>query len=462
MKIRNLLPALIALCSFLASVKPASAAGTNVLNIQPFAVTTFTLIPNGNFAQPAIPLSVGNSPQSVVAADVNNDGKVDLISANNDDSTLTVLINDGTGNFEDTFDYDADTVNAVVAADVNGDGNVDLISANASSPSGTLTVYTNDGSGGFFVASSPSVGRHPSSLVAADIYGNDKPALINANAVNNTLTVLTNMGGGIFVSNTSYSVGSQPESVIAADVNNDGKLDLICADFSDNNLIVLTNNGSGGFVAATTNSVGNHPNSVVAADVNGDGKVDLICANENSPGTLTVLTNAGGGIFVHAATLDASAGVGNNPFAVTAADVNGDGKVDLVCANNGDNTLTVLTNDGSGGFVLASVVGVGGNPQSVVAADIDGDGVLDLISANNGDSTLSVALATPTILTNNVNGIGISWSTNSDGFVLQQNPDLSLTNWVDVPTVPVVTNALNLVTAPFTGGGQLFYRLRHP
>jgi hypothetical protein len=148
---------------------------------------------------------------------------------------------------------------------------------------------------------------------------------------------------------------------------------------------VLTNNGNGGFVLASSPGVGSFPDSVVAADINGDGKVDLICANGNA-NTLTVLTNNGSGVFFTAS----SPGVGSFPDSVVAADVNGDGKLDLISANSGDNTLTVLTNNGSGGFVIASSPGVGNGPRSVTAADVNGDGKIDLICANYSANTLSV------------------------------------------------------------------------
>jgi hypothetical protein len=73
-----------------------------------------------------------------------------------------------------------------------------------------------------------------------------------------------------------------------------------------------------------------------------------------------------------------------------ATDVNGNGKVDLICANSGDNTLSVLTNNGTGGFVLATTLSVGSRPWSVVAAAVNGDGKEDLICANSADTTLSV------------------------------------------------------------------------
>ncbi len=318
---------------------------------------------------------------------------MDLISANQAANTLTVLTNNRSGGFAlSSSPGVGNGPTSVTAADVSGDGWVDLISANQAAS--TLTVLTNNRSGGFALSSSPGVGNGPNSVAAADLNGDGKADLISANFGHFTLTVLTNNGSGGFILASSPFVDNAPASVIATDVNGDGKPDLISANYVfPGTLKVLTNNGSGGFVLSATLGVGASPALVIGADVNGDGSTDLVSANFNSD-TLTVLTNNGSGGFA----LSSAPVVGDGPQAVTAADVNGDGRADLISANFHADTLTVLTNNGSGGFVLQSSPGVGDVPRSVTAADVNGDGQPDLVSANAGANTLTV-LWKPTIFT---------------------------------------------------------------
>ena len=342
---------------------------------------------------------VGNDPRTVAAADVNGDGKMDLISANYYGSSLSVLTNNGSGGFVLSGTYTVGTYPLeVVSADVNGDGNVDLICANSANTDSTLSVLTNNGSGGFVLSGTYSVGTGPYSVAAVDVNADGKVDLVTANwgsaGVGNTLTVLTNNGSGGFVFASTLTVGHGPVWVAAADVNGDGKVDLISANWGSsgqqgNTLTVLTNNGNGGFVLASSPVVGSGPYMVTAADVNGDGKVDLITANWGAAGegnTLTVLTNSGSGIFGSNATVN----VGTGSIAVAAADVNEDGKVDLISANYYSNSLSVLTNNGNGGFVLATNLSAGGNPNSVTAADVNGDGKVDLISPLGPNNVVAV------------------------------------------------------------------------
>jgi hypothetical protein len=143
----------------------------------------------------------------------------------------------------------------------------------------------------------------------------------------------------------------------------------------------------------------------------------------------------------------------------------------LVCANSGDGTLTVLTNNGSGGFGSHATLTVGffagSYPQSVVAADVNGDGLPDLVSANYSDNSLSVllngALGSPslTISLTDPHTVVISWPSPSDGFGLQQNSNLSTTNWPDFSGT-VTTNGTTKSATISPATNNLFFRLRHP
>lgn len=418
------------------------------------------------------------TPISILAADVNGDGKKDLVcvisSVFNTPSKLSIFTNNGSGGFILSSKPQVGVhPNSVVAADLNEDGQVDLICANASIP-GTLTVLTNSGGGRFGSYGTLNVNSSPNSVVALDVNGDNKVDLIYAynDASGNTLSVLTNDGSGgfVFASTPDPGIFNYPVSIYTADINDDGKVDFITANRFANTLSVLTNKGSGLFGLKASIPVTSNPVWVTTADVNGDGWVDLISAHENASGTLTVLTNNRTGSFGSNATLN----VGGNPSCVIAADVNGDGNVDLICANSGvspsfSGTLSVLTNNGSGSFALATTLSAGGGAQSVVAADINGDGRLDLASANYFGSTLSVLTNSLTFLPrltlkNSTNSVTVSWPsqwTGWAGWSLQQNTNLNTTNWTSFSGTIGDDGAIKTVTNTSLSG-NLFFRLSHP
>ena len=244
-------------------------------------------------------------------------------------------------------------------------------------------------------------------VMATNINGSGKPDLIALDCY--SLVLLTNNGSGIFGSNaTPFTVspverierGTRMTKVVAADVNGDSKPDLILLEQTSfgGTLYLLTNNGSGAFGPNATLCWDNRSilcdmTDVVAANVNGDGKAELIVADALF-NTLIVLTNNGRGAF----GFNAFFNVGSEPDGVAPADVNGDGTLDLISANYKDNTLTVLTNNGHGVFGSNATLNAGSGPFCVIAADVNGDGKADLISANYWDNTL-------TVLTNNGGGV---------------------------------------------------------
>jgi hypothetical protein len=139
--------------------------------------------------------------------------------------------------------------------------------------------------------------------------------------------------------------------------------------------------------------------ALTAADVNGDGKPDLIAAGYNSR-SIYVLINSGDGSFV----LSSVHPVGPGPMGVVAADINGDGKVDMICGNNVNSSVTVLTNNGSGGFATSTTVAVSHNAKAAMLADVNGDGKPDLLNCDYVGGVVQ-------IFTNSGSG-GFVWSRN--------------------------------------------------
>jgi len=242
-----------------------------------------------------------------------------------------------------------------------------------------------------FTTNTYSTGANPVSIVAADIFGSGRPAVITANLSDNSVTVLGNFGNGTFASNATYTVSSSPRCAVATDVNGDGKVDLISVGALATT--VLTNYNFGLLGSNDTLNVGG--NCAIDFALNGNGKPDLLIGGNT---TVTVLTNNGFGHLGSNATLKVSGPV----YSMSASDVNLDGTLDLIVANYNDGSLAIFTNNGSGSLVSNATYNVGtGFLRAAVAADINGDGYPDLIAA----SAFSFSSSTLSIWTNNGSGV---------------------------------------------------------
>jgi hypothetical protein len=237
------------------------------------------------------------------------------------------------------------------------------------------------------------VGTNPQSVAVGDFNGDGKPDIVTANNGSSNVTVLLGDGTGGFepAPGNPFAAGLFPESVAVGDFNGDGKPDLVEANSGNDTVRVLLGNGMGGFTGEGAFQVGSLPHSVAVTDFNGDGKLDIVTANYGS-NTVTVLLGNGSGGFTAAA--GSPFAVGTNPQSVAAADINGDGKPDIVTANSGSNTVTVLLGNGSGGFTAAegSPFTAGTSPISVVAADFNPDGSSGVAIADIGGGTMTVLL----------------------------------------------------------------------
>jgi hypothetical protein len=294
---------------------------------------------------------------------------------------------------------------SVAVADLNGDGHPDLVVANCqtlfnqsicddSFTSGSVSVLLGNGDGTFQAAVSYSLGGNGATSVAvADLNGDGHPDLVVAtwcqnsppNCGNGGVSVLLGNGDGTFQAPVSYSSGAlYATSVAIADVNGDGHPDVVVGNFCQDSqchgsVSVLLGNGDGTFQAAVSYGSGGYEvTSVAVVDVNGDGHPDLIVANGCLTGggcgsTVGVLIGNGDGTFQGAITYD----VGGFVFSVSVADVNGDGKPDIVAA--GGLLVAVLLGNGDGtfkaGFSYSSTTILG----PVAVADLNGDGKPDIV-----------------------------------------------------------------------------------
>jgi cysteine-rich repeat protein len=299
---------------------------------------------------------------------------------------------------------------AVAVGDLNGDGTLDLATANFNSFD--VSILLGNGDGTFrtmpnLAVSAPGALAWVGLVRIGDFNGDAKPDLVVTSIITSSTGPLLGTGHdvAIFLGNgdgtfqaPSYFGANVPGNQAAGDLNGDGKLDLIipeigASDTDPGDVAILLGNGDGTFTAKPSLVAGTHPVTVVIADFNGDGKPDL-AVNDTGTGAgnkdIWILLGNGDGTFAAASPFaaattcpDASPTVGCFGWLV-AADVNGDGKVDVAVSRTGTRTndVAVLLGDGNGNLGTASFVSAGATPLWLAAGDFDGDGALDFATAN--------------------------------------------------------------------------------
>jgi hypothetical protein len=262
----------------------------------------------------------------------------------------------------------------------------------------TLTILQNQGAGTFLQAGLPiSLGTARTSAPAV------APSIASAVLTNsgfhdllvtdpdvNTVQVLLSNGDDTFkqATDSPIAVGKEPSSIVLGDFNGDGNQDFAVTNFTDNTLSLFLGNGDGTFKQATGSpfalpATATGPIAMTSADFNSDGNLDLAIVNRTTNNVVVLLGNGN-------ATFSLANGspfaVGNMPVAIATGDLNSDSHPDLVVVNQSDNTISVLLGNGDGTFVAAtnSPLATGQGPTAVTVTDFNGDGIPDIAVTDPG------------------------------------------------------------------------------
>jgi hypothetical protein len=341
-----------------------------------------------------------NLSHAIAVADFNNDGKLDIAitpgqQAGSTGFTIQPLVDiylgDGAGTF--TFATQLNTAAAFLdmfATDVDNDGNQDIVTGGD-----PTSVLRGNGNGTFQAAQTYPDGE----LVVAvgDLNGDGFPDLISPEQYKKNIAVRLNQGNGTFGAETEYRIGDFARELTTSDFNGDGNVDVVTLNQSSNNngVTVLLGKGDGKFGhPINTNLPGFPGRDLGPADLNGDGKMDLVVPLYLGGGLLVVLGNGNGSFGP-----PTSYAMAGNTTRVAVGDVNGDGNADIVAGNFTAATVSVLYGDGSGAFTIGSVISVAfGN--GVEVGNFNADSNLDIVVdscvlLNNGG--VAAAKATPAL-----------------------------------------------------------------
>lgn len=407
---------------------------------------------DGTFERPR-PVLSGHDPVSVLAVDFNGDQKLDIVQctfAEGVTSRVNVLYGNGDGTFQPFVG--ARTAGAslsVAVADFDGDERLDAVAPSRSGGSVSVLLGREDGT----LASrrdSP-VGNQPVDVAAGDFDADGRPDVSVANSFDGLVSISLGQGNGFFGTARFFPVGRNPFAVAAADMNHDTHLDAVSANSGSSSVSLLLGDGDGRLALARSFIADTGAYRLAVADFDEDGTNDALSANAGMPSTLPAsltLLRGRGDRLEGVEQLDSLFPVGavvagdfdddglpdvattlpdgrvvnlyfatptggfrrfvvldprGRPVALARADVNDDGRLDLITANENSSILALLVNRGVAFASIASPE-LGGTASAVAAGDFDGDGPIDLAAAltsanqvvflhGNGDETFAAPVA---------------------------------------------------------------------
>lgn len=334
---------------------------------------------------------VDNKPTRLALGDLNGDSKLDLIAASRSSGSLSLLSGKGDGGF-DTYRRVSvsGAPTSMLLSEVTGDQFLDII---VGGDGGGATLWMFPGKGDGTVLPARSLASASTASLAGGDYNADGKydiAVPYFAFAANGIGFLFGKGDGTFTNGGSQGLPSGSFGISSADFNGDGKADLAVTLYDDSTVGILLSQG-GKFSSPSYLRAGAGPHGVVAADFNGDSKADIVVTDPDG-GALRVFLGNGNSTFQPAVVIPTG---GTNPQPVTAVDLNLDGWLDLVTVNVGSTgTVTLLLGKGQGQFATPQQISVPGTHNDVVAADVNGDRLPDLLLPMSNAASVSVLLNT--------------------------------------------------------------------
>ena len=337
---------------------------------------------DGTFA-PRVDTPLGFYPEDVAVGDLSGDGKQDLVVAHA--QVVTVLLGQGGGTFAAGTDY-ATTASGyakVAIADMNRDLKLDVVASGENT--GSVSVLLGHGDGTLSAKAEYTAMPRPRGLTVADVSGDAIPDVLTASWQDGYVGVRLGRGDGTLAEHVEYWAGGSASAVAVGDFDSDGRPDLAVDNAGDGHVIVLPGVGAGRFAAPRQLwPTSAYPTAVASADLNGDGVRDLVTLDTSSR-VASVMLGTGGAAFAPARDYSVSF----SAIGLRLADVNGDGRADLLITN-AYQTVTVRLNVGDGTFGAGVDYTVSSGSSSTLTpafvADVNRDGRLDIIASDLSDA----------------------------------------------------------------------------
>ena len=337
--------------------------------------------------------ATGFSPVDLAIGDIDGNSTLDVVTANSNSSSVSVLLGSGDGSFLPKTDISVgSSPSGVALGDLDNDDNWDLVVTDLFND--RVSVLLGNGDGTFGSAVNYATGSEPAAISLDDLDSDGDLDLVVANNGEDSASVFLGNGDGSFADQTKVfgeglSVGGPVDKkVTLADLDADSDVELILSGYGYgvDSLLIHEGNGDGTFDDGVSVQAGESIFGVAVADLDDDGNLDLVTANVDDD-SASVLFGNGDGTFDPSVDIAASL----SPVGVAIDDVDSDGDEDVVLSGNGFGS-EVFINDGEGVLTSDETVTVGSSPETVELADLNGDGSPDLVTANRYSHTVSIRL----------------------------------------------------------------------